>query len=252
MSQPVAENQRAIRTEQIRRQLSQIRSSRRQGMFGFAEIAGIAFSGLLVLLVLVSYFYFFVPANSRLASLQRERDRLQTLLRSAKDVMHKDEDTKTTVERLTSSMQDFEMKRLSQLTQGRMGLYDELNTLIARNGLRNSSGPTYTMLESLGSKNGKKATSTKWQSVYPGIAIAVTVEGPYQNLRHFVRDIENSKQFIIINAVELERATETNAPVSAEGAPASARGSLVSLRLDMATYFQRNLSDTEAAPGEQK
>src|SRR5262249_1455044 len=155
-------------------------------------------------LVIVSYFYFLVPANSRLASLQRERDRLQTLLRSTKDVMRKDEDTKTTVQRITSSMQDFEMKRLSQISQRRMNLYDELNELIGKNGLRNSSGPTYTMLEALGSKTAKKATSTKWQSVYPGIAIAVTVEGQYQNLRHFVRDIENSKQFIIINAVELE------------------------------------------------
>src|SRR5262245_35421089 len=127
MSQPAKENQRALRTEQIRRRLTQLRGSRQQGILGVAELIGIAFSVLLVLMVLVSYFYFFVPANSRLASLQRERDRLQTLLRSTKDVMRKDEDTKTTVERITTSLQDFEMKRLSQVTQGRMNLYDELN-----------------------------------------------------------------------------------------------------------------------------
>ena len=68
----------------------------------------------------------------------------------------------------------------------------------------------------------------------------MTVEGPYQNLRRFVRDIEANRQFVIINSVELERATETNAPPPVEGDPAGGTvGALVSLRLEMATYFQR-------------
>ena len=66
------------------------------------------------------------------------------------------------------------------------------------------------------------------------------MEGTYQNLRRFIRNVEASNQFIIINAIELEKATETHTPVSAEGTPtASPGGSLVSLRMDMATYFQR-------------
>ena len=32
----------------------------------------------------------------------------------------------------------------------------------------------------------------------------MTVEGSYQNLRRFIREIETSKQFIVISAVELE------------------------------------------------
>jgi Tfp pilus assembly protein PilO len=70
----------------------------------------------------------------------------------------------------------------------------------------------------------------------------VTVEGQYQNLRRFVRDLEANKQFIIINSVELERSTEANSspPPTEEGEPSSGtRGSLVSLRLEMTTYFQR-------------
>jgi Tfp pilus assembly protein PilO len=69
------------------------------------------------------------------------------------------------------------------------------------------------------------------KSLYPGIGIAVTVEGPYANLRRFLREVEASKQFIIINAVELEGVTDAN---SQSGA------ALVSLHLDMATYFQRD------------
>ena len=55
----------------------------------------------------------------------------------------------------------------------------------------------------------EKQSNAKWQSIYPGIAVSVTVEGPYQNVRHFVRDVEISRQFLIINAVELERVTQS-------------------------------------------
>ena len=70
----------------------------------------------------------------------------------------------------------------------------------------------------------------------------VTVEGEYQNVRRFIRDVERSRQFVVINEVELQRATQNNAPASAEegGGPGSGtRGSPVTLQLSMATYFQR-------------
>jgi Tfp pilus assembly protein PilO len=253
MSEPIEAKQRSLRAEQIRRRFKQLKATRSRGMFGVAELIGVSASLLMLLLMLVSYFYFLLPAQSRLSSLQRERDRLQTLLHSSNDVLKKDEDTKQIVEKITGSLEDFELNRLVNQSQGRMDLYDELNDLIRKNGLRNTSGPTYTTLEPAGSKSARKSTSTKWQSVYPGIAVAVTVEGQYQNLRHFIRDLETSKQFVVINGVELERATETNTPVSAEGAPATPRGALVSLRMDLATYFKRTLADAgEAVSPEQK
>ncbi len=251
MSQPQSDSI-ALQRDQIRQRLSRFRQNRRHGSLGGIEIIGLSISVVLLIIAIFSHLYFLVPANARLAAQQRERDRLQTLLRNSKDVVRNDEDTRATVQRITGSMEDFEMRRLAEYSQGRMDLYDELNRLITKNGLRNTSGPTYTTLEPLGSKAAKKATSTKWQSVYPGIAVALTVEGQYQNLRHFIRDIETSKQFIIINGVELERATETNAPLSAEGTPATPRGSLVSLRLDLATYFRRSAPESDAAAGEQK
>jgi hypothetical protein len=66
------------------------------------------------------------------------------------------------------------------------------------------------------------------------------VEGEYQNVRHFIRDVERSKQFVVINEVELQRATQSSAPASAEGdAGSGTRASLVTLQLNMSTYFQR-------------
>jgi hypothetical protein len=147
-----------------------------------------------------------------------------------------------------------------------MELYEELNQLIIKNGLRNTSGPAYTPLEPEGTKTtGGKTTTTKWQSFYPGVAVMVTVEGQYENVRRFIRDLERSKQFVVINEVELQRARDTNAPISADGAAPAAtggdddsasaaasaagsgtRGSLVSLQSSLATYFQREAAGTPA------
>ena len=143
-----------------------------------------------------------------------------------------------------------------------------LNNLIKSNGLRNTAGPTYAPLDPVGTKQQAQLTVTaerqsnaKWQSIYPGIAVSVTVEGPYQNVRHFVRDIEMSRQFLIINAVELERVTQSGValdqPLSSPLTPttrgavgprptAGGSGTLVSLRVDLATYFRRAETTTTA------
>lgn len=228
------------RRHDIRMKLQRIRKSRRSGMFGVAEIIAVGGSVVILLTVLLSYIYFLIPARSHLQERQLERSRLQNQLRSSQDLMRQGRDTQSTVDKITESLDDFEDNRLPNRNQGRMRLYDELNQSIRKNGLRNTSGPSYTPLESLDSERsitGSKSASAKWQSVYPGIGVSLTVEGSYQNLRRFIRSLEASKQFIIINAIELERATETNTAESAS--TSGARGSLVSLRLDMATYFQR-------------
>ena len=207
------------RKREFRARFSNLRS-RQSSVFGPAEIIGLAGSLLILVLVVVAYLYFLAPARSRRATLELERARLQSQLRTSQEVLVRGQSTDATVHNITQSLEAFESTGLAEANSGRMGLYDSLNSLIRKNGLRNTSGPTYTPLDPIGSKvsSGSK-TSTKWQSIYPGIAISVTVEGPYQNLRRFVRDLETSKQFVIINTVELERATESSiaTPSDTEG-----------------------------------
>jgi Tfp pilus assembly protein PilO len=226
----------------MRMKFQRIRTSRRSGMIGVAEIFALGGSVVILLTVLLGYFYFLVPARSHLQERQLERSRLQNQLRSSQELVLKEQDTQSIVDKITASLVNFEDNRLPHRNQGRMGLYDELNQLIRKDGLRNTAGPSYSQLESLEAKKsatGSKSSSAKWQSVYPGIGVSVTVEGSYQNLRRFIRSLEASRQFIIIDAIELERATQTNTP---EGAATSGdRAALVSLRLNMATYFRRNV-----------
>lgn len=222
-----------------RTQFKTLVSVRRDKMFGVVEIVAVAVSCLVLLMVLFSYLYFLLPARSRLASLQAEQVQLKSNIQQAQSIVSHDRDTKQTVDRIAESLENFESVGLVSKEAGRTDLYDELNQLIAKNGLRNTSGPTYTSLDPLGSKPvSGKSSSTKWQSYYPGIAVDVTVEGSYQALRHFIRDIEASKQFVVINQVELQRATNSNSTLAPDQTSGNSR-SLVSLQLNMTTYFQR-------------
>lgn len=247
MSSQPQPKRRTISREMIRARINSLKSSRRHGPIGPAEVVALSGSVLIFVLVIIAYIYFLVPARSRLEKVQLERARLQTQLRSSELVVQRGLSTEAIVQGITQSLDDFENNRLLGAGAGRMNLYESLNQLMRKNSLRNISGPTYTPLDPTGTKTdtgGTKSASSKWQSIYPGLAISVTVEGQYQNLRRFIRDIETSRQFVVINGVELERARETNtaAPVDG-GAPGASGRSLVSLRLEMATYFQRSTAE---------
>ena len=227
--------------------------SRRGKMIGVVEVIALAGSCFVLALVLLSYLYFLVPARSRVATANTDLKQLQANLQTLSGVVGREKDTQQTVDKVAASLNKFETENLARPDQGRMDLYEELNELIIKNGLKNTSGPTYTTLDPSGTKaTAGKNVVTKWQSFYPGIAVMVTVEGQYQDVRRFIRDVERSKQFVVINEVELQRATQNNAPASVDaggseasaapagsGAGSGSRGSLVSLQLNMATYFQR-------------
>lgn len=220
-------------------------NARRSKMFGIAEIVALLGSCVVLLLVLFSYVYFLVPARLRLRTANEDRSRLESNLKKLGGIVAEGKTTKQQVDQIATSLERFENVGLVRTDEGRKELYGELNQLILKNGLRNTSGPTYTPLDPVGTKvTPGKSVTTKWQSVYPGIGVLVTVEGPYQNVRHFIQDIERSKQFVIINQVELQKA-ENSASVSAapEGGSGT-RGSLVSLQLNMSTYFQRTAAES--------
>jgi len=237
-----AEMQTEPRSAGYKLRVSEFLESRRGKMFGVAEVVALAGSCFVFALVLLSYVYFLIPARSRLASLNVDLKQTETNLQTLGTVINKDQTTKETVDRAAVSLNKFETDHLMRVTQGRMDLYEELNQLIVKNNVRNTSGPTYTTLDPAGTKsNSGKTVVTKWQSFYPGINVMVTVEGSYDNIRHFIFDVERSRQFVVINQVELQRAQQDNVPVSAEESASGAgtRASQVSLQLNLATYFQR-------------
>jgi len=240
--------------------LARIRTTPGLSLIGLPELIGLSGAALIALLTVFAYFYFYLPAQSRLTSIQQERDRLQATIRISEKGLETNKSVSQRVDEITASLKDFEANFLSSAATGRMSLYTTLNELMKSNGLRNTAGPSYSPLEPTGTKSQVQPTATaekqshaKWQSIYPGIAVSITVEGPYQRVRHFVRDLETSRQFLIINEVELEGVTQSGATTEVApvipgrpplGAPnAGGKGALVSLRLEMATYFRRADAD---------
>jgi hypothetical protein len=242
------------RRERIRIRVERLRRAPKLGMLGLPEIIALGISFLLLAILLFTYFYLFVPARARHVRALEQREALQKRLRDAQVGFNINANTGATVAQIDKSLQDFEETRLSPSDEGRMAVYQELNELIRRNSLRTTGGIKYSALDALGEQTGTGSSSTrtgnaKWQSIYPGLGVSLTVEGQYANVRRFVRDIEASRQFVIINAVELEGASDSAAARSALPAEGGTPGasvpasSIVSLRLDMAAYFRRSASN---------
>jgi Tfp pilus assembly protein PilO len=251
------------------------------GMWGPFEIASVAIALMALLAAFLLYFFFVIPSNRDLARNRAEADRLDAEVVSARSKYGDITDTQTQVAKLVSSVDDFETQYLPMQTNGQAALYQRVNALIKAYGLENTTGPDFTPLETADRKEGQQDTEeekgrAKYRSLYPGLYITTTVEGSYQNLRRFIREIETGREFVIISSVELapsdtETKKDTDTAVAASGQvvgpgavaqsgkgfvqpPAGiaqyqpqtrpvdkgkTRGETVALHLEMAAYFRR-------------
>lgn len=259
------------------------------GMWGPPEIGVVAAGALAVIMALVAYFFWVIPSGQELARNKSEADRLEAELISAKTKYGEITDTETQVARIVASIDDFESRFLPVTTTGQAALYQRVNGLIAAYGLVNTTGPDYAPLETAdlnpGQGSDEEKGRAKYRSLYPGVYVSTTVEGSYQNLRRFIREIETGREFIVVSAVELapsdtenrkEQPNQTANPVSPPAAinpinpgfsgqnpggfPASVQpqapsrqqgkthGETVSLHIELAAYFRRpNAASTAVA-----
>ncbi len=180
------------------------------GMWGQTEIATVSVALLAVLTTVLLFVFLVLPAQKELDENRVKRDQLEreTIAARSKygDITKVDE----RVKELKDSVQDFETRFLPNPTVGKTALYQRINSLISGYGLVNTTGPDYAPLE-LDSRQAVEVSQTesgksKFQSLFPGVYITMTVEGSYQNLRRFIREVETSGQFVIISAIELEPA----------------------------------------------
>ncbi len=177
------------------------------GMWGSVEISAVAVSTLAILAALVAYFFFVIPSNRELAKNKSEADRLDAELISAKLKYGEITSTETQVAKLLASVDDFQTRFLPVSQNGQAALYQRLNGLIGAYGLVNTSGPDYAPLETAdlnpGQQTDEERGRSKFRSLFPGVYVTVTLEGSYQNLRRFIREIETGREFVVVSAVEL-------------------------------------------------
>ena len=258
------------------------------GMWGQVEIATVGLGLLAVLAAILLYVFVVLPADKELEANKKKRDALETELLSARSKYGDITSTETQVAKLLTSVTDFETRFLRNPLLDKTSLYQRLNGLISAYNLTNTTGPDYAPLaiadtkRSGGQENESERGRAKFQSLFPGVYVTTTVEGSYQNLRRFIKEIETGEQFVIISAIEFQPAeTEQKIdptkppqqtqvisrvkinPTSPNGIPqfptvtttvpetpetkalrGRTRGENVSLRLEMAAYFRRPTAQT--------
>jgi hypothetical protein len=143
-------------------------------------------------------------------------------------------------------------------------------------------------LESQGVETDEERGRGKFRSLFPGVYVSMTVEGSYQSIRRFIREVETGGDFVVVTAVELEPSDSEQSPPQQQndqiqaappvqtnpgfGGPSrfpsnpaaqtpvtspsrnrgKTHGEVVSLRLEMAAYFRRpNMASQFPAPAEQ-
>ncbi|PYT00072.1 MAG: hypothetical protein DMF63_08880 [Acidobacteria bacterium] len=254
-----------------------------RGMWGPPELVTVAFAMVAIFFVALIYIFMVAPAKRELEENRAKRDQLERELASAQDKYGRITSTEEHVARLMSSVDDFESHNLQVSATGRTSLYQRINGLIAAHGLVNTSGPDYVPLETADQSKGVESEQekgrAKFRSLFPGVYVSMTVEGTYQGIRRFIRDIETGSDFVVVSAVELQPSDtqrDSDRPQNSEVAqaapqvnpgkggglpsgfqgaidpnnPASgsqpssrnkgkSHGDLVSLRLEMAAYFRR-------------
>lgn len=243
-----------------------------KGMWGPTEIAAVGVSVLTILGIAALYLFFVVPSNRELEQAKLDRDRFERERKEAQSKYGNISNTQEHVAKLLTSVDDFESNHLPLAANGRTALYQRINSLIVGYGLLNTSGPDFTPLETLAEPanvntqgQSDETGRARFQSLFPGVYVTMTVEGSYQSIRRFLREIETGNEFVLISSVELEPSdsrTERPNPnqqpgqaadpsgfppgVSQPQQPTQPRrpqgrtiGEVVSLRLEMAAYFRR-------------
>jgi len=234
--------------QQLQERLARFRGARRTGMFGLPEVVALAAACLLLALAFAAYFLLLVPQRSTLVSLETERAQLQGQITAAKVNVDERVSTNDAVSNIVSSIRSFETTTLVAREVGVMPIYEELNDKTRRNGLvRAQFSYAYQDEAVAGAAGGRTAanlagSSQRRQLVFPAVDINLNIEGNYANVRRFIADMERSNRFVVINGVQLEGLNES-------GANPAARGTLVTLRLDMSAYFSRASQEAGAATG---
>jgi Tfp pilus assembly protein PilO len=226
------------------------------GMWGIPEmiVVGIGLFAVLIFALLVAFLV--LPAQRELENSKARRTELENELTKERARYGTMNSTQERVEELERSVSDFETRFLRTENEAKVSLYQRINGLIGALNLTNTTGPDYVPLEIKDANRTQNAEDksgrSKLVSVFPGVFVTVTIDGSYQNIRRFIREIETGNEFVVISAVELEPSENkekqpdptkppelSNQAVSTKVDRGKSYGETVTLRLELAGYYRR-------------
>ena len=231
---------------QLQERLARFRGQHRTGMFGVPEVVALVAACALLAVAAASYFLLLVPARINLSNLEAERAQLQTQIRAAAETRSTRASAGDRVAEIVRSLEEFETGALAPREASITSLYQELTEKPRRSGLARAQFSFIHQEEQAQSPQQRAAAANlsgsarRHQMIFPSTDISLNIEGTYANARRFIRDVERSPRFVVINGIQLEGINET-------GGEAAQRGALVTLRLDMSAYFRRSSQQADGA-----
>jgi hypothetical protein len=198
----------------------------------------------LIVLVILYYFLSLAPVDERLKSVEKDAAEQSNIIKPTSTPASKTGPSqKEQIQEAKNSLSEFEGSSLKPMEQGRIDLINEINQLAKADKLRLGSGiemhATYRAAglsdsEAQGSKKKKDSDSL---DVFPRVQFHFVVRGEYPDLRKFLRDLESSKQYVVVDSVNLSNSEQKQgrgSKAAAQMAPVSG----LSLTVAMDSYFR--------------
>ncbi|MBX7218786.1 MAG: type II secretion system protein M [Blastocatellia bacterium] len=180
------------------------------------------------------------PVHSEVLTLDKkykethaETDKLQN------EIKKREYETQKVGEAL-KKLKTFEEDYLRERRAGQLALLDELNELGRKTSVQMSNEITMSEaqepLPELGKQKGADKISANEKEkfvVFPTVSVKFDISGPYANVRKFIKELERSKQFIILELLEVSQ--ETGNAFKLGGAPTD----MVHVDLTLTAFYRR-------------
>jgi Tfp pilus assembly protein PilO len=174
------------------------------------------FAALLAVIATVNLLFYFIlnrPAEVRYRSLQESITRFGAQIGTSRQTVETLEKRQTQLSKFDQDRRSFLMSRFLPRKTGYSQILTELDEIVRRTGVR---------------KTVVNLPLGEMQFGMHALAINLPVEGGYSNVVNFIREIEQSDTFLLINAIEVTSVRDTAQPA------ATAKISVV---LGLETYF---------------
>jgi len=210
------------------------------------EAIAVLIAAALLAWAAMQYFSSLRPEQDRLRTIEAELDAQQkSIIANAKLTGVPEPSAEDQAKIALETLETFKGGHLKSFSSGRIALIKQINALAKKNNVTLTSG--IDMGANLGESDaeGRAASESKSPSkrkkaddlldAFPSVGFRFTVFGQYPNVRSLINELEQEKQFVVINSVNL---TNQEAKTASRRSRGGDGASGLMLTIEMAAYFQ--------------
>ncbi len=199
-----------------------------------AELITAALVLILFSLVVVYYFNALVPERNRLAELEEKERAQEAEIARSRTVTGQQtaQQTDTQPQAALDSLNQFKQQYVRPVNSTVKNLLDEINKLAKKHGVQLTSGIPVELrnVQEDEKSDSKQKKEERALDAFSTVKANFTVAGDYAKLQSFIRELENSKLFVIINSITLINQEEKE---TGEGRRSGASGIMLTINLSV-------------------